>query len=602
MASHQKLAAVLITLVTFWRPVASIGAMCAQVVYGNFYDLGNLKSDTGYSLDISNQKGKILFNMCQFSTLRCPGYNDSIAVYKSEDMCVPLTSASTTQGFNSSLLVGPDQKNNTAGLNMSFAGLVKVDPGMGNSSTNYSLQLLLTCDQNITDYVWDDPLPVFNSTNGSFVVYGRGPASCPKVSGSFLVEFFQKFSYLTAIIAIIIGAIQCFYGFRLYRPTVFLLGFLLAFLVLVLFLFEIWTGPDSPSYKGYIIVAFAVVSGILFGFLVAAIAWVAIVVSGAILGFFLSTFLYTLALYRISSKPSNLLFYNILVIGMVLGSIAAYEFQSAILIVSCSFTGAYLLIRGVSVFIGGFPSELELAFMNQTGTDDGSRSWDLIYLGSIVVLTLAGIFVQQRLHFADLESEKQNDLMRKMLHRGVDEVEAEVKDSLVAKDKEPIEMVSTSPMKVEKIKSEEKTAPEKMIPPSKVLDESDELSEPELPVKIEKIEVKASPAKEKTTKVAQSVKQKVPEPESEEEQSEPEPPIPEKKSKPVVKKIDNEKTKIIPAAKAEETDGEDEEEELPKPIQKIKSTGIEKERESPITEDKESWSIRAYCCAKGRIW
>lgn len=438
-------------------PTLSLGPICAQLVYGNFYDLGTLKSDDGYSLDISNVKGKILFNMCQFSTFRCPGYNDSIAVYKSEDMCAPLTTSSLNIGYNSSLLIDANQTNKTAGLNMSFLGAVSVDPGMGNSSQNYSLEMHLHCDPNATEYVWDDPLPAFNEINGTFIINGRGAASCAKLSGSFIVEFFNKFSYLTAIIAIAIGLFQCFYGYRLYRPTVFLLGFILAFLVLVLFLFEIWTGPDSPSYKGYVIVAFAIVAGILFGFLVASIAWVAVVVSGAVLGFFLSTFIYTLALYSIKSKPANLVFYNTLVIGMVLGCIAGYEFQSPILILSCAFSGAYLIVRGVSVFIGGFPAELDLASQTQSGIQDESTAWYYIYLASILILTAAGVFVQRRLYFSDSLSEKGNALLRKLLHRGEEEQveileaakEVELKAPLIVEEVlQPETQKESSPAKV----------------------------------------------------------------------------------------------------------------------------------------------------------
>lgn len=432
-----QIAGFLVVVSNLIRPTRAIGGICAQIVHGNFYDLGPLKSDTGYSLDIANAQGKVLFNMCQFLSFRCPGYNNSIAVYRSDSFCIPLTLDSITTGFNSSIIEKEDGKDEHAGIKYNFTGVVPLDPGQGNQSAKYNLQMILFCDPNKTEnFVWDETLPSFNPSNGTITIFGRGATSCPKLSGSFIVEFFDRFSVITAIVAILIGIVQCFYGYRLYRPTVFLLGFLLAFMVIVLFLFEIWAGPASPSYKGYVIVIFAIITGILFGFLVAAVAWVAIVVSGAILGFFLSTFLYTLYLYKISSKPSNLLFYNVLVIGMVIGCIAGYEFQSAILILSCSFTGAYLIVRGISVFIGGFPSELNLSINSQVDPEEVSKVAYYIYLVAIILLTAAGIFVQKKLHSTDDIAEKEYNRLRHLMRK---EGAAAELENLEAKDNQELE-------------------------------------------------------------------------------------------------------------------------------------------------------------------
>jgi hypothetical protein len=503
----------LLTVTVLLRSVEAIGSICSQIVHGNFYDLGSLKSESGYSLDISNAKGKILFNMCQFLSFRCPGYNDSIAVYRTDETCVPLTNSSLAIGYNASILEKPNQTDNLAGINFTFPGVVSMNPTLGNQGSKYNLHLFLSCDPNITDsYVWDDPLPTFNSANGTITVYGRGAASCPKVSGTFIVEFFDKFSYVTAVIAIIIGLVQCFYGYRLYRPTVFLLGFLLAFMVIVLFLFGIWTGPDSPSYKGYVIVGFAVITGILFGFLVAAVAWVAIVVSGAILGFFLSTFLYTLALYKIASKPDNLLFYNTLAIGMVLGSIGGYEFQSAILILSCSFTGSYLIVRGVSVFIGGFPSELNLSTNSQAGIEETSSVYYYVYLAAILVLTAAGIFAQKRLHSSDFQEEQNHRLLWNLLHKDDKMVEMdEVSPGHGAPPGKPLPSPGKNPV-TDNDQPESEALPEETESPPEVIP-------PKVETKPTKLTKSAAPQKKKEEKVAPPPPAE-PEDESGEEESE----------------------------------------------------------------------------------
>jgi hypothetical protein len=590
-----QIAGSLLAVLALLKPVNALGGICAQIVHGNFYDLGSLKSDTGYSLDISNTNGKVLFNMCQFLSFRCPGYNNSLAIFRTDELCIPLTMDSLTNGFNSSLMEIENVTDQHAGINFTFSGVVPMDQTQGNLSAKYNLEMLLTCDPNKTDgYVWDETLPSFNSSNGTITIYGRGATSCPKVSGSFIVEFFDKFSFLTAIIAIIIGIIQCFYGYRLYRPTVFLLGFLLSFMIVILFLFEIWTGPESPSYKGYVIVAFAVIIGIMFGFLVAAVAWVAIVVSGAILGFFLSTFVYTLYLYQISSKPSNLLFYNVLVIGMIIGCIAGYEFQSAILILSCSFTGSYLIVRGISVFVGGFPSELNLSVNSQAGVEGTSSVTYYLYLAAIVILTAAGIFTQRKLHTTDMSAEKLNSKLRNFFRRDDPGVELEdlppqekpiLEERLLESPDQDLEVdtrrsphhqkqISTEktvePAEVIKERTPPKSSPTKKSPrkvPTLEPNEDDDLELPEPPKIVPKAKQSPPPADPKPSRAkAAEVEQS----EGEEEEADPEP-VPPPRGKqtptPVARPAESpaKKTGTTPVAKPrpidpEEEDGEGEEE------------------------------------------
>jgi hypothetical protein len=43
-----------------------------------------------------------------------------------------------------------------------------------------------------------------------------------------------------------------------------------------------------------------------------------------------------------------------------IGAYLAYKFNTAIVIMSTSFLGAYLFVRGFAMFFGGFPSEVEL--------------------------------------------------------------------------------------------------------------------------------------------------------------------------------------------------------------------------------------------------
>ena len=392
----------LICLLTLFTGRAlAVGGICAQIVHGNFYDLGLLKSDDDYVLDVANLNGKIYFNLCNFARAKCPGTASSYAVFKTEDRCIPLTSNSLTSDYNSSLI---SYSNGTTGLNISFLGIISYDgPEAVGNTTTYKIEFDLRCISGMQTYRWDDPSPTFYSRNATFVVTGEGAANCPKYSGSYLVDFLAKFSFINALFAILAGAFQAFYGYKLYRPTIFLIGFLFGFISIGLFLFAIWTGQDSASYKGYLIFILALCAGVGVGFIVITFAWVGLVISGSILGFFVSMILYILLFFRIVSYPPNLLFYNLLLVGMVGGAIAGYEFQDIILILSCGISGAYLTIRGLSVFFGGFPNEFELATKFKTGQDVGVGKAFYFYMLLIFAMAAGGIYYQLKLQREDRE-------------------------------------------------------------------------------------------------------------------------------------------------------------------------------------------------------
>lgn len=377
----------------------TVGGVCGQFVHGNFYDLSKLQLPADYVLDVSNYNGKLYFNFCGHALTKCPGGDNAFAVFKTDDKCVTLTSSSITSGYNSSLV---RYANGTTGLNLTFTGVYPYDgTDIGGNSTYYKIEFDLQCIPDMETTRWDDPHPVYHANNATFVITGEGSAMCPKYSGSFLVDFLARFSFINALFAVLAGSFLSFYGYKLYRPTIFLIGFLLAFFAVGLFLFGIWTSQNSSSYKGYIIFGIALVAGLTFGYLVTKVAWIGLVISGSILGFFISLFSFLLIFFRIVSYPPNLLLYNLIVIGMIGGAIAGYEYTEIILVLSCGISGAYLTVRGLSGFFGGFPNELELASKLMDGQDTGTGFAFYFYLVLMIAMAAGGVWYQNRLKKRD---------------------------------------------------------------------------------------------------------------------------------------------------------------------------------------------------------
>lgn len=399
MDLERKVSLAMLAILALFGSVKSVGGVCGQFVHGNFYDLSKLQSPVDYVLEVENLDGKIYFNFCSFALTKCPGSQDAFAVFKSDDKCIPLTKNSLTAGYNSNLI---SYQNGTTGLNLTFDGVYEYDgtDALPNGTT-FRVEFDLQCVPGLSVLRWDDPMPRYYSNNATFVVKGEGEANCAKYSGSFLVDFLARFSFLNALFAILAGGFLSFYGYKLYKPTIFLIGFILGTFMVGLFLFGVWTSQNSSSYKGYIILAIALAAGLLFGYIVMRISWIGLVISGAILGFFVSLFLFLLIFFRIISYPPNLLLYNLLLIGLIAGAIAGFEYTDIILVLSCGISGAYLTIRGLSAWLGGFPNEFELA-SNLINKQDTGTGWAFyLYLFLMVVMACVGVWYQYRLKRKD---------------------------------------------------------------------------------------------------------------------------------------------------------------------------------------------------------
>jgi len=83
--------------------------------------------------------------------------------------------------------------------------------------------------------------------------------------------------------------------------------------------------------------------------------------------------------------------YGVAAIFGVIGGYIATKFWKGMIIIATSFIGAYMIIRSVSVYAGGFPNEIELA--------EGHAEfewWAVAYLVFLVLMTIIGITYQSK--------------------------------------------------------------------------------------------------------------------------------------------------------------------------------------------------------------
>jgi uncharacterized membrane protein HdeD (DUF308 family) len=64
------------------------------------------------------------------------------------------------------------------------------------------------------------------------------------------------------------------------------------------------------------------------------------------------------------------------------------------IIVSTSLAGSYIFIRGISLYVGGFPNEFDLIEQLKAGSIPHISYWFYLYLGFILIFTIIGMVVQ----------------------------------------------------------------------------------------------------------------------------------------------------------------------------------------------------------------
>ena len=118
---------------------------------------------------------------------------------------------------------------------------------------------------------------------------------------------------------------------------------------------------------------------------------------GGICGFFLGQFLYSLFGNRI---PVNGIVMNIVFVLVSIGILIliTFKLKKEIVIIGTSFIGAYIFIRGISLFAGHFPDEFTIADLVNNGEYEQVKdllTWHVyVYLTFIVIITILSAIFQ----------------------------------------------------------------------------------------------------------------------------------------------------------------------------------------------------------------
>jgi hypothetical protein len=216
-----------------------------------------------------------------------------------------------------------------------------------------------------------------------------------------LKEFFQHYANIMAIAGMVVGAVYCFFGWKLFRATLFVTGFIffgLVSLALTATIIHHNAHDLDAKWVKYTLIGVPVFLGLLCGTLLAIFHKVGFFALGALLGVSVSFILNHAVLQSAFPKHAHTaLLVSMGVLALALGFLAAWM-ERPLVIVSTAFLGSYAFVRGIGHFAGGWPAVINFQdITHHVSSLTGHHVWKFwAYIAGVLVLAVIGGFFQFR--------------------------------------------------------------------------------------------------------------------------------------------------------------------------------------------------------------
>jgi len=191
---------------------------------------------------------------------------------------------------------------------------------------------------------------------------------------------------LIGLVSIVIGAVVCFSGYRIFRVVLMLVGFLLGFVLGMAIM-------SNSGGIGQLLVG--VVVGLLGAGIFYALYFVGIFLAGAFLGAGLAAML--VSLFNIGGGVATIL----VLVGLIGGAILALVLNKLMIVISTAFSGAGTMVEGAVMILPGV-----LGSAAATLNTSLLVSFNALGVIAWLALSVAGVVVQYRNNKADIESNK----------------------------------------------------------------------------------------------------------------------------------------------------------------------------------------------------
>ncbi|CAI2166206.1 4496_t:CDS:2 [Funneliformis geosporum] len=205
---------------------------------------------------------------------------------------------------------------------------------------------------------------------------------------------------ITGILLIITGIIFCFFGRRIYRLTLFMIGFYIGTIITWVGLTNGepvggYAGAETLSATIILIVSLAV--GFVVGLTFLCCSTLAIWLLGALAG-------YTFALFILAWSSDGVIHQRVariifIVALTLIGLMLACFIKNTLIILATSFIGAYAIILGIDIFVRtGFAQSVRAFTDGYHDIPYKTNTKVYLMLGGMIALFIVGSLIQFRYH------------------------------------------------------------------------------------------------------------------------------------------------------------------------------------------------------------
>jgi len=214
--------------------------------------------------------------------------------------------------------------------------------------------------------------------------------NCPVYSLNAFWQFIEDYKWFWGSALIIVGIPLCLFGRKLFAVTLFLIGTIITMTVFLLVFYSTFLKDDTAHWIGWVACSCTILAGLLGGFLLYKCQRLGACCIAGWGGFMGGVLINTTFMF---AAKQEWLFWMINISAALVAAGLAFCFFFKVIILCTSFAGAYFVVRGISLYAGGFPNEFELIKELENGVIPHISYWFYMYLGFILIFTVVGTVV-----------------------------------------------------------------------------------------------------------------------------------------------------------------------------------------------------------------
>lgn len=233
------------------------------------------------------------------------------------------------------------------------------------STKNLTTTFEVLCDEEKTTLSNGDVKVTENDDDCSITVQVSHSSGCAVFQATAIVEYLSENPYVFGAILIAFGVLATFFGGKFVDIVLggvtggltFIVLLLLASLVGLLDAFDTKTDASTTDIVLAVFVFLGAGAAAYFvGWFIIKTRRIGVTILTGAGGFFLGITFYNLIFAQWATEAWVLI---VVVLGFTVAAAAlAWKYQNAVIVYVTAFLGSYSLVRGFSVYIGGFPNEI----------------------------------------------------------------------------------------------------------------------------------------------------------------------------------------------------------------------------------------------------